>query len=154
MFLGIQALEFPELLATMPAGGSVYSATGSAHAIACGRVSFALGMQGPCASYDTACSAQLVANHGSLRALQLSECPTALVMGVNVMLTPLVTQHMAVAGMTSLRGRSHTFDARADGYARGEACGCAAHSIHGTPKTRTKAAGEGAFRTAAFGHFG
>eukprot|EP00966_Prymnesium_polylepis_P316839 7320952-Prymnesium_polylepis.1 len=25
--------------------------------------------------------------------------------------------------MTSARGRSHTFDARADGYARGEACG-------------------------------
>jgi acyl transferase domain-containing protein len=29
----------------------------------------------------------------------------------------------AVAGMTSALGRSHTFDERADGYARGEACG-------------------------------
>ena len=27
----------------------------------------------------------------------------------------------AIAGFTSIRGRSHTFDVRADGYARGEA---------------------------------
>ena len=32
----------------------------------------------------------------------------------------------AVAGFTSVRGRSHTFDARADGYARGEAIDAAA----------------------------
>jgi acyl transferase domain-containing protein len=32
----------------------------------------------------------------------------------------------AMAGMTSPHGRSHTFDARADGYARSEACGAAA----------------------------
>ena len=31
----------------------------------------------------------------------------------------------AVAGMTSRKGRSHTFDERADGYGRGEACGSA-----------------------------
>jgi acyl transferase domain-containing protein len=44
-------------------------------------------------------------------------------MGVTLMLLPGVGMSFAVAGMTSARGRSHTFDARADGYARGEACG-------------------------------
>eukprot|EP00966_Prymnesium_polylepis_P327852 7383684-Prymnesium_polylepis.1 len=39
------------------------------------------------------------------------------------MLAPGVGLSFAVAGMTSARGRSHTFDERADGYARGEACG-------------------------------
>ena len=29
----------------------------------------------------------------------------------------------AIAGMTSARGRCHTFDHRADGYCRGEGCG-------------------------------
>ena len=39
------------------------------------------------------------------------------------MLAPGVGTSFALAGMTSARGRSHTFDTRADGYARGEACG-------------------------------
>ena len=42
--------------------------------------------------------------------------------GVNLMLLPGVGTSFAVAGMTSPRGRCHTFDSRADGYARGEAC--------------------------------
>ena len=44
-------------------------------------------------------------------------------MGVTLMLSPGVGTSFAIAGMTSARGRSHTFDVRADGYARGEACG-------------------------------
>merc|ERR1712091_674729 len=106
-----------------PAGGSVYAATGSTSSIASGRVSYSLGLQGPCVSYDTACSAALAAAHAGLRALQLAECAVGLVAGVTLMLAPGVGLSFAVAGMTSPRGRSHTFDARADGYARGEACG-------------------------------
>ena len=58
------------------------------------------------------------AGHAAVRALQLGECVTGLVEAVNLMLLPGVAQSFAVAGMTSARGRSHTFDARADGYAR------------------------------------
>ena len=42
------------------------------------------------------------------------------------MLLPAVGTAFSVAGMTSPRGRCHTFDDRADGYARGEACGATA----------------------------
>ena len=58
-------------------GRSVYAATGSSLSIASGRISFVLGLQGPCVSYDTACSAALAANHAALRALQLDECDAA-----------------------------------------------------------------------------
>ena len=122
VFLGIQANDYTDVLRASPVGGSVYGVTGGFHAIACGRLSYVLGFQGPCVGYDTACSAQLVANHGALRALQLDECPISLVMGVNIMLVPDVAAQMAVAGMTSGGGRCHTFDERADGYLRGEAC--------------------------------
>jgi hypothetical protein len=45
-----------------------------------------------------------------------------LVSGVMLMLAPAASRNLALAGMTSERGRSHTFDVRADGYARADAC--------------------------------
>ena len=122
-FLGFSGTEFAQVLRASPAGGSVYAATGSSASIAAGRLSYTLGLHGPCVSYDTACSAALAAGHAGLRALQLAECGVGLVVGVTLMLAPGVGTSFAVAGMTSARGRSHTFDERADGYARGEACG-------------------------------
>jgi 3-oxoacyl-(acyl-carrier-protein) synthase/acyl carrier protein len=115
--------EFGSVLLGTPAARSVYASTGFSCSVTCGRVSFTLGLQGPCASFDTACSASLVANHGSMRALQRKECVAALSAGVNMILDPATMRGNAVAGFTSVRGRSHTFDARADGYARGEAIG-------------------------------
>ena len=123
VFLGIASTEFAQLLALSPAGGSVYAATGSSLSIASGRLSYVLGLHGPCASYDTACSAALVACHAGLRAMQRTECTAGLVTGVNLMLTPVVGTSFSIAGMTSARGQCHTFDARADGFVRGEACG-------------------------------
>ena len=112
--------EFGSVLLGTPAGRSVYASTGFACSVTCGRVSFVLGLHGPCVSYDTACSSSLVASHGSVRALQRVECVSALSAGVNMILDPAAMRSNAVAGFTSVRGRSHTFDARADGYARGE----------------------------------
>ena len=126
VFLGIAANDYAEVVRADPSlARSVYAATGSSHSVASGRISFALGLHGPCASYDTACSAAVVANHAALRALQLRECVSALSAGVSMMLLPGVSFAFATAGMLSVLGRCHTFDARADSYARGEAC-CAA----------------------------
>ena len=123
VFLGFAGVEWGPLLSASPAAHSVYAATGATASIACGRVSFALGLHGPCVSYDTACSAALTACHAGLRALQLNECAAGLAVGVTLVLVPATSTKTAVAGMTSVRGRSHTFDARADGYVRSEACG-------------------------------
>ena len=101
---------------------SVYSATAATCSVAAGRLSFVLGLQGPCSSIDTACSSGLVASHGGLRALQMHECAAALALGVNMMFSQASAVATAMAGMTSSRGRSHSFDSRADGYGRGEGC--------------------------------
>ena len=119
--VGQWASEFATVVIGSPLGRSVYASTGFSCSVTCGRISFALGLHGPCASYDTACSASLVANHASVRGLQRLECESALSAGVNMILDPAAMRGNAVAGFTSVRGRSHTFDARADGYARGEA---------------------------------
>ena len=113
--------EFASVVVRTAAGRSVYASTGYQCAVTCGRVSFVLGLRGPCASFNTACSASLVASHSSVRALQYGECEGALSAGVNMLLSSDAMQGNATAGFTSVAGRSHTFDARADGYARGEA---------------------------------
>ena len=74
VFVGVIAFEFATMLATLPAGGIVYAHTSSEASIASGRLSYVLGLYGPCVSYDTACSSALTASHAALRALQLSEC--------------------------------------------------------------------------------
>ena len=101
---------------------TVYSGTSGALSVASGRVSFTLGLTGPCLTLDTACSSSLVALHLAVSALRLVECPTAAATGVG-MLTQLVSVAFSAAGMLSALGRCHTFDRRADGYCRGEGCG-------------------------------
>ena len=62
VFLGIERPDWA--LAQPPsARGSVYAVTGDNVSAAAGRVSFALGLQGPCSSVDTACSSALAAVH-------------------------------------------------------------------------------------------
>ena len=54
--VGQWSSEFESVLMSSPAGRSVYASTGFNCSVTCGRVSFQLGLQGPCASYDTALS--------------------------------------------------------------------------------------------------
>jgi NADPH:quinone reductase-like Zn-dependent oxidoreductase/3-oxoacyl-(acyl-carrier-protein) synthase len=105
-------------------GPFAVAATGPAMLV--GRLSYTLGMQGPSIAFDTACSASLSAFQAAMYAQNHRDCEAALVLGVNVMCDSGVSQLFAAAQMTSPTGKSHTFDARANGYARGEACCCVA----------------------------
>ena len=122
VFVAFSGSAFAQVLAASPMASSAYAATGSSVSIASGRLSYALGLHGPCASFDTACSSALVAARASLDALFSSRCSAALVAAVFLVLTPGVSATFAAAGMTSSRGICSTFDSRADGYARAEAC--------------------------------
>ena len=100
-----------------------YMATGTAPSIATGRISYALGLQGPSVSVDTACSASLVAVHLACQSLRARECNMALAGGVNLILTPEVTIALSKSHMMAPDGRCKTFDSLADGFVRGEGCG-------------------------------
>ena len=81
-----------------------------------GRVSYNLGLQGPCVSTDTACSSSLVAAHLAATAMDAQECTGALAGGVNALLAAKTSVKIAALQALSPVGRCRTFDAAADGY--------------------------------------
>ena len=98
---------------------TVYSGTSHALSILSGRLSYMLGLIGPCVALDTACSSSLVTVWLSLSSLNQERCPCALAVSVGL-ITVGITNLFSIAGMLSNAGRCHTFDVRADGYCRGE----------------------------------
>lgn len=100
-----------------------YSGTGSAFSVAAGRVSYTLGLEGPSIPVDTACSSSLVGLHLASQSLRSGECDTALVGGVNLILSPEPTIYFSRVRALSPDGRCKAFDASANGYVRGEGCG-------------------------------
>ena len=85
------------------------------------RVSYEYDLIGPSMVIKTGCSASLVALHEACRALQSGDCTGAIVAGTNLIMGPMTTAAMTEEGILSPEGSCKTFDAAADGFARGEA---------------------------------
>ena len=119
---GILAIPV-ELASGDPTQIDAYSGTGSLFCVAAGRISYFLGLQGPTLAVDTGCSSSLVAIHLACQSLRADECSMAMAGGVHLMLSPEMTIFLSKARALSADGRCKTFDASADGFARGEGCG-------------------------------
>ena len=100
--------------------------TGTLQSIVSNRISHFLDLRGPSFTLDSACSASLVAVHLACQSLRSGESDFALAGGVSVMLSPELMVAMSKVGFMSPDGRCKTFDARADGFSRGEGCGIVA----------------------------
>jgi len=124
VFTGVAANEYAHLLSSESIDKiEPYFITGNALNAISGRVSFALGLEGPAVAVDTACSSALVAVHQACQALHSGDCDMAVAGGVNVLLSPVTVVAASRARMLSPVGRCKTFDASADGYVRSEGCG-------------------------------
>ena len=97
-----------------------HSAAGATLTMLSNRISYAFDFCGPSLSIDTACSSSLVALSQAVGAILSGQCEAALVGGVNFILRPEYMIAMAKGRFLAKDGRSKSFDARADGYGRGE----------------------------------
>ncbi|MFZ4815110.1 MAG: type I polyketide synthase, partial [Phototrophicaceae bacterium] len=125
VFAGITAYDYAQLISLSrdPSLLDAYASTGNPLNFVSGRVSYLLGLQGPSMALDTACSSSLVSVHLACQNLRLGVIDMALAGGVNMVLSPETMVTLSKAKMLAADGRCKTFDASADGYARGEGGG-------------------------------
>lgn len=122
-FVGVSTHDYSGIQGETIDNSDAHTNSGITLSIAANRVSYLLDLTGPSLSVDTACSSSLVALSIAVRSIWAGECDAALVGGVNCMCTPHPTVGFAKASMLSPDGQCFAFDARANGYVRGEGAG-------------------------------
>ncbi|MER7056634.1 type I polyketide synthase [Streptomyces sp. NPDC000351] len=121
VFVGVIADDYAALTHQHGIEGITrHTLTGLNRGVIANRISYTLGLHGPSAAVDTGQSSSLVAVHQAVESLRRGESAMALAGGVNLNLVPDSTIGAERFGALSPDGRSFTFDARANGYVRGE----------------------------------
>ena len=123
VFVGISTIDYAVLQMPNLPEIDVHTISGNTMSIAANRISYLFDLKGPSLAVDTACSSSLVAVSLACRSIWDGECEAALAGGVNAVITPNATIGFSKASMLSPNGQCHAFDARANGYVRGEGAG-------------------------------
>jgi polyketide synthase 5 len=122
VFVGYNYSDYEFVSASTDAFDGPYGTPGTISCMASGRIAYALGLHGPAATIDTACSSGLFAIHQACRSLNDGESDMAFAAGVNVMMEPRRSVSASAGGMLSGTGHCHAFDVKADGFVSGEGC--------------------------------
>ncbi|RMI28100.1 type I polyketide synthase [Nocardia stercoris] len=123
VFVGAISNDFPIAAARLDEASSGQALTGLNRGLIANRVSHLLGLRGPSFVVDSGQSSSLVAVHLACRSLLSGESELALAGGVHLNLALDSTLGIQRLGALSPEGRCYAFDARADGFARGEGGG-------------------------------
>ncbi|KAI1074642.1 putative polyketide synthase [Whalleya microplaca] len=120
-FIGLCLGDYNDNVACHAA--NAFTATGNLQGFVAGKVSHFFGWTGPGLTIDTACSSSLVAVHQACLSILSGECETALAGGTHIMSSAAWFQNLAAGSFLSPTGQCKPFDAKADGYCRGEGVG-------------------------------
>ncbi|KAJ5238512.1 polyketide synthase [Penicillium chermesinum] len=121
-FVGSYGVDYGDMQARDPEDRVPGVTIGVGRAILSNRISHFFNFKGPSMTIDTACSGSLVGVDVACRYLHTGEANGAVIAGANLYLSPEHnTDSGAMKGASSLTGKCHTFDVKADGYIKGEA---------------------------------
>ena len=123
VYVGISSNEYGSIQMMGESDIDVHTNSGSTLSIASNRISYLYDLKGPSISIDTACSSALVAVNLACKSIWSGECDAAFAGGVNALLMPDSSIGFSKASMLSPSGQCFAFDARANGYVRGEGAG-------------------------------
>ncbi|HEX6563422.1 MAG TPA: acyltransferase domain-containing protein [Chthoniobacterales bacterium] len=123
VFVGAIWHDYETLARKAGAEITLHSGTGQALGIVANRISYVLGLQGPSIALDTACSSSLVSVHLACQSLRSGEADLAIAGGVNLIIDPDRMVALSKFGGLSPSGELFAFDARANGFVRGEGGG-------------------------------
>jgi len=124
VFVGATTGDYAQLIAQAGiAAIGRHTLTGTNRGAIANRISYAMGLRGPSLAVDTGQSSSLAAIHLACESLRSGESAVALAGGVQLNLSAAGTVAAARFGGLSPDGRCFTFDARANGYVRGEGGG-------------------------------
>ncbi|TQN69715.1 Highly reducing polyketide synthase FUM1 [Colletotrichum shisoi] len=111
-------------LETLTRDGEVvgqYKITGYGDFMLSNRLAYEYDLKGPSMTIRTGCSSALIGLHEACMSISHGQCDAAVVAGSNLIMAPGLYVSMSEQGVLSPSGSCRTFDAGADGYARGEA---------------------------------
>lgn len=120
VFVGASSADHSTIALQEPTIAEPHFMLGNTLSIVANRVSHIFDFRGPSLTIDTACSSSLVALDVACRDLREGRIDTAIVAGVNILLSPLPFVGFSQSMMLSKRGLCSPFGKDADGYVRAE----------------------------------
>ncbi|MDB5487557.1 MAG: hypothetical protein JWQ58_1272 [Reyranella sp.] len=120
VYVGASSVDHAAHFFADPSAAGMHMMTGNSLSIMANRISYTFDLRGPSLAVDTACSSSMVALDLAAEAIRSGSIDTAIVGGVNLLLSPFSYIGFSRASMLSPTGLCRPFDASADGYVRAE----------------------------------
>ncbi|WP_051931282.1 type I polyketide synthase [Gillisia sp. Hel_I_29] len=97
-----------------------YDITGTHKSFSAGRISYFLGVNGPCMTVDTACSSSLVALDLACKSLRNEESDLMIIGSAQILSSPIPFMYLSQSKSLAPDGICKPFSNKADGYGRSE----------------------------------